>query len=220
MTIGRPPETIEQWILAGKVDAEPVGPGWLVDMRSLLNAATAEDAARSGNGGSADHGAGSPVQPADDPGGHRAPSHEATAPVAIAEPVAEAPPATAEGVDAAVGPSREPPEAASTPADAETRLAPAADAERPPRPPREPTVEIASAAIAALSDRLEQAMSEIDRLQDERLKLALQLGYAQAQLKASGEQLRALTAPPEPDPFTRLVRWLFRRGSPGANGTY
>jgi hypothetical protein len=160
-TIGRPTETIERWILDGTVEAERDDRGWAVDVRSLLNAATADDAAGGANGVSPDHAPAAPAQPT---------------------------------------PSTGP----------ETGLATTSPAE--PAPPRngEPTVEIASAAITALSERLEQAMAEIDRLHDERLKLALQLGYAQAQLKSADEQLRALTAPPEPDPLSRLFGWLRR----------
>ena len=43
-TIGRPTETIERWILDGTVEAERDDRGWAVDVRSLLNAATADDA--------------------------------------------------------------------------------------------------------------------------------------------------------------------------------
>jgi hypothetical protein len=240
MTIGRPPETIEQWILAGKVEAERAGTDWVVDMRSLLNAATAEDAARGGNGGAADHAIRSPLQQPDDLGGRAAPSREATVSVAIAEPAhpdRAGPPGTVPPTDAdpASPPAKTTADAASagspgeTPADpglagpagagAESRLATRAEGEPGPSRPGEPTVEIASAAIAALNARLEQAMSEIDRLHDERLKLALQLGYAQAQLRTYREQLRALTAPPDPDPLTRFLAWLLRRGRTDRDGT-
>jgi hypothetical protein len=173
VTIGRPPEAIEGWIRDGRVEAEPDGDGWLVDLRSLLNAAAADEAAASTNGGSADHAARSPLQPNDGPGGAAGPPRAAAAAVVVAEP-------------------------AQRPAE-------------PPTRPAEPTVEIASAAIAALNARLEQAIAEVDRLQDERLKLALQLGYAQAQLKLRTEQLRMLTAPAEPNGFTRLWRRLLGR---------
>jgi chromosome segregation ATPase len=71
--------------------------------------------------------------------------------------------------------------------------------------------EVATAAIQALNARLEQAIGEVERLQDERLKLALQLGYAQAQLKACNEQLKALSAPAEPGALARLWRRLTGR---------
>ncbi|HEV8633521.1 MAG TPA: hypothetical protein VG370_04665 [Chloroflexota bacterium] len=216
ITIGRPPETIERWILDGRVEAERDGADWLVDLRSLLNAATAAEASAGGNGVSGDHAAHSPVDQPDDLGGRAAPPHEATAAVAIAEPPTAPPDRSGAPPPDAAGRSPDPapgsPEVPSPPGDA--GLATTAEPERTPRAhrPSEPTVEIASTAIAALSARLEQAMSEIDRLHDERLKLALQLGYAQAQLRTCNDQLRMLTAPPEPSPLVKLWRRLTGRG--------
>src|SRR5437867_4915798 len=132
ITIGRPPETIERWILDGRVEAERDGADWLVDLRSLLNAATAAEASAGGNGVSGDPATRSPVDQPDDLGGRAAPPREATAAVAIAEPPRE-------------------------------RTAPPPERTPGAHRPSEPTVEIASTAIAALSARLEQAISEIDR---------------------------------------------------------
>ncbi len=50
-------------------------------------------------------------------------------------------------------------------------------------------------------------------MHDERMKMALQLGYAQAQLKVANEQLRALSAPaPEPPSLMERLRKFFRGG--------
>ena len=172
LTVGRPPEAIERWILDGKVEAERAGDTWLVEMRSLLNATTAEDVTANGNGHARPEPT-TPLQSEPDVGGAAGPSAETSRAVAIVEP--------------------------------------------PPPPTPAPTyqdraiADVATVAIQALNARLEQAIGEVERLQDERLKLALQLGYAQAQLKACNDQLKALAGPAEPSMIVRLWRRLTGR---------
>ena len=183
MMTGRPAETIERWIVGGKVDAERSGGGWLIEMRSLLNVAAAEEMASNGNGHSGTHNQApkSPIdaQPDEYGGRQNAPEAAAEAHAITGHPA----PADPEPAPATVAPQL-----------AMERAAAAY------------TVDVATSAIGALNNRLEQAMTEIERLQDERLKLALQLGYAQSQLKTAQEQLRMLTAPPEqPQPWWRRL---------------
>jgi hypothetical protein len=56
------------------------------------------------------------------------------------------------------------------------------------------------ASLVALVDRL---TTENGRLQDERAELFGRLGFYQAQLAARDEQIKALTAPKEPEPNTQ-----------------
>jgi hypothetical protein len=171
LLVNRAPDAIERWILDGRVDAERAGGEWLVDSRSLLNAAVSEDVALNGNG----HAPGARIE---------------TAPVPDLVP--EGPPAST---------SLQIPVVAAEP----SSPAPAAHDRA--------IADVATVAIQALNARLEQAIGEVERLQDERLKLALQLGYAQAQLKACSEQLKALSAPAEPSAIARLWRRLTGRAS-------
>ena len=163
LLVNRPPEAIERWILDGKVDAERAAGEWLVDSRSLLNAAVSEDVAVHTNGHA--H-----VEPAV----AVAPAAPAAEPTAIA--VASPEPTT-----------------------------------QPPGHSDRAIADVATTAIQALNARLEQAISEVERLQDERLKLALQLGYAQSQLRQAQEQLKMLAPPESENPLRRLWHRLTGR---------
>jgi hypothetical protein len=61
-------------------------------------------------------------------------------------------------------------------------------------------------AVALLSD-LRTAHERIARLEQERFELAGRLGYFQAQLHAKDEQIKALTAPQEPELEPPSPRW-------------
>ena len=199
LLVNRAPEAIERWILDGKVDAERAAGEWLVDSRSLLNAAVSEDVAVNGNGHSHVH-----VDPA----------------VAVTITAAAAvEPAPADGVPVAAA-ARSSTSLQIPPGGAGHQAAVQADmARQGTEPPVQQQAhsdraiaDVATVAIQALNARLEQAIGEVERLQDERLKLALQLGYAQSQLKQAQEQLRML-APPESElgPIQRLWRRLTGR---------
>jgi len=213
---GRTPETIERWILAGRIDAERAGDDWLIDLSSLLNVAAVEEMGGNGQthhpedvrspiGADADVSGGrrGPIQSAVESAVIRLPSGSETMEAAASETTAVAASETlAQTVTSTTTGFGE----ASTPADG-APLAPLARTEAS----SSGTVEIAATAIAALSARLEQALGEIERMHDERMKMALQLGYAQAQLKVANEQLRALSAPiPEPPSLVERIRKFFR----------
>ena len=182
LLVNRAPEAIERWILDGKVDAERAAGEWLVDSRSLLNAAVSEDVAVNGNG----H-------------GHAAPPGVETIAVAPAAPP------TAADADTAPAPLAEPNRAVAV-------AEPVPTAQPSPAHSDRAIADVATVAIQALNARLEQAIGEVERLQDERLKLALQLGYAQSQLRQAQEQLKML-APPESElgPLQRFWRRLTGR---------
>src|SRR5688572_8650230 len=139
LLVNRAPEAIERWILDGKVDAERAAGEWLVDSRSLLNAAVSEDVAVHTNG-----------HTRVDPALAVAPAEAAAETTAVAIAATEPPPPAPTHSDRAIA-------------------------------------DVATVAIQALNARLEQAIGEVERLQDERLKLALQLGYAQSQLRQAQE---------------------------------
>jgi hypothetical protein len=168
LLVNRAPEAIERWILDGKVDAERAAGEWLVDSRSLLNAAVSEDVAVHTNGHA-----------------------HVEAAVAVTVPEESGVAAAAEQTAIAV-PAPEPPSAPTTHSD-------------------RAIADVATVAIQALNSRLEQAIGEVERLQDERLKLALQLGYAQSQLRQAQDQLRMLAPPETENPLQRLWRRLTGR---------
>jgi hypothetical protein len=223
LLVNRPPDAIERWILDGKVDAERSGGEWLVDSRSLLNAAVSEDVAVNGNGHAhVDAAVAVTIEPAPAP-----PATAATPPAAATDPSAAraaADPSSPAAVASADAPNA-PPATAGAPSSTSLQIHPggagheaavqAADMARqgtePPvqqqQRPDSAIADVATVAIQALNARLEQAIGEVERLQDERLKLALQLGYAQSQLRQAQDQLKML-APPESDlnPLQRFWR--------------
>ncbi|TAK25521.1 MAG: hypothetical protein EPO26_03915 [Chloroflexota bacterium] len=261
LATGRSPETIEKWILAGRVDAERAGDDWLIDLSSLLNVAAAEDAHGNGNG----HGhkeIKSPIDiPADEFGGRLGPIAGAVQASVVASGRGEQALAgnsrAGEASESPIVPREGAPELDAVTVNPEVAARRTVEAARPESEATEAevnqltsvlgailaagdddgadsadalpgplavqddlaieiahskaTVEVATTAIGALSARLEQAISEIERLQDERMKLAMQLGYSQAQLKSTTDQLRALAAPPESASTWSWLTRIFRR---------
>lgn len=177
---GRTPEAIEKWIAEGKVEAERAGGDWLVDPLSLLNVTITEDAVANQNGHA--------------PTAAKPPAHVAESPAASAPPADAVEPAPTAA--AASGESADPGRTAL-----QKPTVAASHSDRA-------IADVATMAIQALNARLEQAIGEVERLQDERLKLALQLGYAQSQLRNAQEQLRALAPPAEPNAVARIWRRL------------